>query len=135
MKVTVDTNVLVRGIVRDDESQARTAERVLRQATLIAVTLPTLCEFVWVLRSLYDLPDADIAAAVQTLLTTANVVCNRPAAEAGLAMLQAGGDFADGIIAHEGAWLGADTFVSFDREAVSLLRKHGHPAKLLRAAK
>jgi len=46
---------------------------------------------------------------------------------------QAGGEFADGIIAHEGAWLGADTFVSFDREAVGLLRKHGHPARLLRA--
>ncbi len=29
-------------------------------------------------------------------------------------MLDAGGDFADGVIAYEGQWLGADTFVSFD---------------------
>jgi len=39
---------------------------------------------------------------------------NRPAAEAGLALLEAGGDFADGVIAHEGRWLGAEAFVSFD---------------------
>ena len=134
MKVTVDTNILIRSIVRDDEPQARAADQVLRGATLIAVTLPTLCEFVWVLRSVYSLSHPDIAAAVQTLLTTANVVCNRPAAEAALVLLAAGGDFADGIIAHEGAWLGADTFVSFDREAVALLKKLGHSTRLLRAA-
>ena len=45
----------------------------------------------------------------------ANVVVNRPAAEAGLALLDAGGDFADGIIAYEGSRLGADIFVSFDK--------------------
>jgi predicted nucleic-acid-binding protein len=41
---------------------------------------------------------------------------NRPAAEAGLALLDAGGDFADGVIAYEGSWLGADAFVSFDKK-------------------
>jgi len=47
-------------------------------------------------------------------------VVNRPAAEAGLSLLEAGGDFADGVIAYEGRWLGADTFVSFDKKAVKL---------------
>lgn len=66
---------------------------------------------------------ADIAAAIRALLDTANLVVNRPAAEAGLAMLEAGGDFADGVIAHKGQWLGgSETFVSFDRQAVALLR-------------
>jgi hypothetical protein len=32
-------------------------------------------------------------------------------------MLDAGGDFADGVIAYEGKWLGAETFVSFDKKA------------------
>jgi hypothetical protein len=31
------------------------------------------------------------------------VSMDRPAVEAGLAVLEAGGDFADGVIAHEGA--------------------------------
>ncbi len=40
-------------------------------------------------------------------------------------MLDAGGDFADGVIAHEGQWLGAETFVSFDRKAVEMLKAQG----------
>lgn len=131
MRVTADTNVLVRAVLRDDEAQARIAEKVLREATVIAVALPSLCEFVWVLRRAYALETADIAAAIRALLDTANLVVNRPAAEAGLAMLEAGGDFADGVIAHEGQWLGGETFVSFDRKAVALLRERGETATLL----
>ena len=56
---------------------------------------------------------------------------NRPAAEAGLAHLDAGGDFADGVIAFEGASLGADTFVSFDKSAVNLTLAQGMTARLL----
>lgn len=131
MKITADTNVLVRAVVRDDEQQARAAEKVLREAAIIAVALPSLCEFVWVLRRVYGLDSADIATAIRTLLDTANLVVNRPAAEAGLAMLEAGGDFADGVIAHEGNWLGGETFVSFDRQAVALLLEQGGSAAVL----
>jgi predicted nucleic-acid-binding protein len=60
-----------------------------------------------------------------------NVVVNRPATEAGLAMLEAGGDFADGVIAYEGSWLGADTFISFDKKAVRLIEAQGKSARLL----
>jgi predicted nucleic-acid-binding protein len=51
--------------------------------------------------------------------------------EAGLALLEAGGDFVDGVIAFDGAWLGAEVFVSFDKRAVSLLTKQGQAAGLL----
>ena len=61
----------------------------------------------------------------------ANVVVNRPAVEAGLPVLDAGGDFADGIIAYEGRWLGADTFVSFDKKAVKLIERQGASVRLL----
>jgi predicted nucleic acid-binding protein len=46
MKVAVDTNVLVRAVVRDDPAQATAAAAVLTDAELIAVALPCLCEFV-----------------------------------------------------------------------------------------
>ena len=46
-------------------------------------------------------------------------------------LLEAGGDFADGVIAHQGQWLGGDTFVSFDRQAVALLREQGVATQLL----
>jgi predicted nucleic-acid-binding protein len=131
VKVTVDTNVLVRAVVRDDATQARAAAKVLTAAEVIAIALPCLCEFVWVLRKVYSLPTEDIAAAIRALLAVANVKVNRSAVEAGLSMLEAGGDFADGVIAFEGTWLGGETFVSFDKRAVALLTASGQAARLL----
>lgn len=128
MSIAVDTNILVRAVVRDDAEQALAAERCLREASLIAVTLPCLCEFVWVLRKLYGFERTEISAAIRALLAAANVEANRPAVEAGLAVLEAGGDFADGVIAHEGAWLGGKAFLSFDQKAVALLKAQGRAA-------
>lgn len=131
MRVAVDTNVLVRAAVRDDPTQAGIAAKVLADAELIAVALPCLCEFVWVLLRVYSFQPSDAAAAIRALLAAANVEVNRPAVEAGLAVLEAGGDFADGVIAYEGNWLGGETFVSFDKKAVSLLLAQGQSALLL----
>ncbi|MBO9096920.1 MULTISPECIES: type II toxin-antitoxin system VapC family toxin [unclassified Rhizobium] len=131
MKITADTNVLARAILRDDPAQADTARKLLREATLIAVSVPSLCELVWILRQGAKLPKEDVAAAIRALMDADNVVLNRPAVEAGLALLQAGGDFADGIMAHEGKWLGGETFVSFDKQAVALLSKQGDAVQLL----
>jgi predicted nucleic-acid-binding protein len=131
MKITADTNVLARAILQDDPAQTRTARKLLRDAALIAVSLPSLCELVWILRQGAKLPKEDVAIAIRALLDAGNVAMNRPAVEAGLALLEAGGDFADAIMAHEGKWLGGETFVSFDRKAVALLSKHGEAARFL----
>ena len=131
MKVAVDTNVLVRAVVRDHSAQARIATKVLTDAELIAIALPCLCEFVWVLRRVYGFQPSDASIAIRALLAAANVELNRPAVEAGLAVLDAGGDFADGVIAYEGNWLGGESFVSFDQQAVALLTALGQPARLL----
>ncbi len=48
-----------------------------------------------------------------------------------LAVLEAGGDFSDGVIAYEGAWLDGETFVSFDKQAVTLLSRQDEAAQLL----
>jgi len=130
MKVTADTNVLVLALTEDHIEQSRVAQVVLSKANMVALTIPTLCELVWVLRS-YRIQPSDIADALRGLLNGANIVVNRPAAEAGLAVLAAGGDFADGVIAYEGNWLGAETFVSFDKKAVNLIEAQGKSAKLL----
>ena len=131
MKITVDTNVLIRAVVRDDPRQAAAADKILKSAEIIAVTLPCLCEFVGVLRRLYKFQPAEIANAIRVLAETANVALNRPAVEAGLSALNAGGDFADGLIAYEGRWLGAEKFVSFDKKAVTLLARQGCKTRLL----
>jgi len=131
VKVAVDTNVLVRVAVRDDVGQADTATKLMARAKMVAIAVPSLCEFVWVLRSVYRFQSSDIAKAIRTLLAAENVETNRPAIDAGLAMLDAGGDFADGAIAYEGRWLGAEKFVSFDRQAVEMLKAQGETARLL----
>lgn len=131
MKVTADTNVLIRAAVQDDLHQARRAKEVLAEADLVAVPVPVVCEFVWVLRRGYKKSAADVSEAIRRLMRSANVVMNRTAVEAGLSALDAGGDFADGVIAYEGEWLGAEEFVSFDSKAVSSLQVQGGRARLL----
>jgi predicted nucleic-acid-binding protein len=131
VKIAVDTNVLARAVLQDDPKQGKAAAKFLEEATLIAVSLPSLCELVWILRRGAKLSKDDIAQTIRDLLATANVSMDRPAVEAGLAVLEAGGDFADGVIAHEGAWLGGETFVSFDRKAVDLLSGQGRQTLLL----
>src|SRR5215469_1407281 len=131
MKITADTNVLVRAAIQDEPQQARRAAKVLQQADLVAVPIPVFCEFVWVLRRGYKKSALDVSDAIRRLMKSPNVVMNRPAAEAGLSALDAGGDFADGVIAYEGNWLGAEEFVSFDSKAVSMLRSQGSRARLL----
>ena len=131
MKITADTNVLLRDALQDDPHQARQAAQVLQGANFVAIPIPVLCEFVWVLQRTYKQPVPEIANAIRRLFRSTNVAMDRPAVEAGLALLEAGGDFADGVIAHEGNWLGAEEFVSFDKDAVKLLKSKGVRARLL----
>ena len=131
MRIAADTNVLVRAAVQDHPEQAAQAAKILREAQLVAIPLPVLCEFVWVLRRGYGMSADRVADSLQRLIRCGNVSVDRPAVEAGLAMLNAGGDFADGVIAHEGIGAGAERFISFDRKAVSLLQAQKIPAQLL----
>jgi predicted nucleic-acid-binding protein len=123
--------VLVRAITGDDARQSKIAQAALAEADVIALALPALCELVWVLARGYKIHSADIAEAIQRLTNAANVVVNRPAVNAGLAILNAGGDFADGVIAYEGRWLGADAFVSFDKKAEEQLKAQGEATRPL----
>jgi predicted nucleic-acid-binding protein len=133
VKLTADTNILVRVAVGDDPIQSPLAAKLLREAESVAVTLPALCEFVWVLRRIYKREAGDIAAAIRRLIGSATVAVDRPAVEAGLVQLEAGGDFADGIIAFEGRRLGGMVFASFDQDAVTLIAQTGSEALLLSA--
>lgn len=134
MNLTADTNVLVRAITGDDPKQSKAAQQALERADLVALTTPTLCELVWVLSQGYKIGPAEIAGVIRGLMGSANVAAHRPAVKAGLALLEAGGDFADGAIALEGRRLGGETFVSFDKKAVKLLAARGQDARLLTSA-
>ncbi len=128
VKITADTNVLVRALVQDDVEQARAAQALLSRATVVAVPVAVFCELAWVLKRAYARGAEDIAAAMEAIVGIEAVVTDQPAVEAGLTFLRAGGDFADGVIAHQGASLGGTVFASFDRRAVARLRDGGSEA-------
>lgn len=125
MRITADTNVLLRLILADDETQSLIAVETMERAKLVAVSVHTLCKLVWVMERLYKTARPDIATAIRALIDAENVVINRPMVEAGLSVLDAGGDFADGVIAFDGRFHGGETFVSFDKQAVKLLQGQG----------
>jgi predicted nucleic-acid-binding protein len=129
MRITADTNLLVRMATRDDARQAQTAFKILTSAERIFVPLPCILEFVWVLESVYSYTRREIADALLTLIDAANVSTDISAVEAGLRIQAAGGDFADGVIASAGAAMGAEAFVSFDRKAVKRVADIGLVAR------
>lgn len=125
MRLALDTNVLARLVLGDDPGQSAAAARTVDAAREVAIPTHALCELVWVLGARYRRPRAEIVGAVRAIVGLPNAVCDRPAVEAGLAVLSAGGDFADGVIAHEGARLGAEAFATFDQRAARLLSQRG----------
>lgn len=131
MKITSDTNILLRLVVGDDQLQQKAALTAVKEAELVTIPIHALCEFVWVLGRGYKRNRAEAATAIRALLGMPNIMVDQPAVAAGLAVLEAGGDFADGIIAFEGRRLGAETFLTFDREAADILRARGESILLL----
>jgi predicted nucleic-acid-binding protein len=131
VRITPDTNLLVRALTHDDPFQAGLAEAVLASAELVAFSLVVLCELGWVLSRSYKITANDVAEGIRRLTGGANVAVDRRALESGLAFLDRGGDFADGVIAHQGYELGGDVFVSFDKRAVDLVKEAGESAQLL----
>lgn len=130
MNVIADTNILVRALMEDDPKQSSLAKGLLLNADLVAIPAVVLCELCWVLTRSYKIARADIMAAIQRLVSSENVAVDASAVEAGLAVMDAGGDFADGVIADHGQWLGGDVFASFDEQAIKLLEKAGRAVYL-----
>ena len=62
----VDTNVLVRLLVRDDERQVSAAEAFLERGAWVSHLV--LAETTWVLASVYDRQHSEVAGAVGMLL-------------------------------------------------------------------
>lgn len=68
----VDTNVLVRFLVGDDEHQAKKVYNIFREAERVReqflVSLLVVLELLWVLDSAYDVPRQEILEAISELM-------------------------------------------------------------------
>lgn len=118
----LDTDVLARFLLRDDEAQFRRAERVVDAAAAggeaLRLDVMVLCELVWVLRAGYGRERAEIADALDALLDAAPfAVDDREAVRAAVTAFRAGrGDFSDYLIALRNRHAGCRDTVTFDRK-------------------
>ena len=127
MSIALDTNVLVRLLVSDDEAQFEAAKRLVDQAAAadrpILVMLCALLETEWVLRSRYKLGKASIATAFGQLLESRGVTFeHEPTVEEALYVWaqHPAADFADCLLLARAAQIGRTRFVTFDVGAAKL---------------
>jgi predicted nucleic-acid-binding protein len=122
----VDTNVLVRYLIRDDQSQYEKARRLIDREVgkgeTILVSLLVLLETEWVLRSRYELSKTDIVTAFSALLDTADLAFeDEPSVENAIySWKDSAADFADCLIEAHNRRLGCRATATFDGRAMKL---------------
>jgi predicted nucleic-acid-binding protein len=129
--VALDTNVLVRFLVEDDERQAKAAATLIGRAVSAGAALfvsdVVLCETVWVLAGGYRVPRAEIVATLREVLRAKHLAFESPdrLARALDAFSDGSGDFADYVIREHARSAGYEAVATFDR---ALLREDGFVA-------
>jgi predicted nucleic-acid-binding protein len=122
----VDTNVLVRYLIRDNQPQYEKARRLIDREVArsepVFVSLLVLLETEWVLRSRYELAKADVIAAFSALLDTADLAFeDEPSVEnAVYSWKNSAADFADCLIEARNRRLGCRATATFDGRALKL---------------
>jgi len=124
--IGIDTNVLVRYLVRDDQAQFDKARRLinreLAQGESVLVSLVVLLETEWVLRSRYELMKAEIIAAFSSLLDAAELTFeDEPSVEQAVyTWRDASAEFADCLISARNLGLGCRATATFDGKALKI---------------
>ena len=118
--VAVDSNVLVRFLVRDDARQAARAASLI-QANEIWVSKTVILETEWVLRSLYGFSPGSLAGALRALCGLPAIFLeDEPAVAKALDWFKEGLDFANAL--HLASTGNARRFATFDRRLAKLAR-------------
>lgn len=122
----IDTNVVVRFLVRDDAAQFDKARKLLkREANAgrnVLISLPVLLETEWVLRSRYGLIKGEIAGAISALLDATEVQFEDESSveQALFIWKDSTADFADCLIGAHNYKLGCRATATFDAKAIKL---------------
>lgn len=124
--ISLDTNVVLRLIVRDDAEQAERAMRLVSASTCF-VADTVLLETAWMLRSLFGPDRARIHAALVGIVGLENVVVADPERiRLALQWFGEGLDFADAL--HLAGSQHASSFVTFDRRMLRRAKGRGNCA-------
>lgn len=118
----IDTNVLVRFFTKDDLEQGSRAKQFLRVLSPESpgfVSLVSLIELIWVLRSRYRLSKAELIQHLERLLDSPELMIeNQTAVSLALRRFASGkADFTDCLIERSGAAAGCKETVTFDADA------------------
>ena len=116
----VDTNVLVRLFVGDDEKQTEIASSILSNLSQKFVVHPVvICELVWVLSAAYDYKKADIVKVISNLVRVENfVILDKETVQAAIELYSSTNmDFADAYIGHSNKNAGCKASITFDKKA------------------
>jgi predicted nucleic-acid-binding protein len=122
----LDTNVLVRYLVQDDQAQYEKARRLIRREAArgepIFVSLLVLLEIEWVLRSRYGLVKTEILATFSALLEAADLAFEDEASiESALySWKDSTADFADCLIEARNRQLGCRATATFDAKSLKV---------------
>ena len=122
----VDTNVLIRYLIRDDQLQYEKARRLIDREVSrgepVLVSLLVLLETEWVLRSRYELPKSDVVTVFSALLDTADLAFeDEPSVEHAIySWKDSTADFADCLIDARNRRLGCRATATFDGRALKL---------------
>jgi predicted nucleic-acid-binding protein len=122
----IDTNVLVRFLVRDEEAQFEKARKLIKRevaaGSTVLVNQLVLLETEWVLRSRYSLAKNLIIQAISGLLDASDVRFeDEPAVEEALFIWKdSAADFADCLIGAKNRRLGCRATATFDMKASKL---------------
>jgi len=117
----LDTNILIRYLVKDDARQAKRAvqfiQEVVQRGELFFLNHIVLCELVWVLEGAYGYSKSEIGDVLQKLLLTKQFEMeDRDAVWAALDTYQKGpADFSDYLIGEKNTNHGCDRTATFDR--------------------
>ncbi len=117
----VDTNVLLRFVLRDDERQFEKAAAFFATRTAddpAFVSLIVLAELSWALRQRYGFDRSRTRALIEALLETAELVFEDEASLSQMMAQAERGDIADHLISYSARRAGCSTTVTFDRDAV-----------------
>jgi predicted nucleic-acid-binding protein len=124
--IALDTNVIVRFLVRDDPKQARAVYSRLKQAEAdrepLFVPLVVVLETIWVLESAYDLSREEVLNALQDMGQMPAL--DLEAAEVVQRLVSSGrnakADLPDLLIAHSAEAAGCEAGLTFDTKAAKL---------------
>ena len=124
--IGLDTNVIVRYVTQDDPRQSAAASRLFERALTVEhpgfVGLITLCEIAWVLADCYDAEKSRIAAVIEGLLGSRQLVVEEAEIvwKALRAWEKSAADFSDVLVGQVLIARGCEKIVTFDRAAARL---------------